>query len=532
MSSESTLRSAEVMVSGDSQLIGLSKGSVTLSGRVRFNTLLANTCHVYSLLALHNGCYMDALRYAKRCVGLSRRVWAALENKPGSSPRNLQSSTDSVDFGQSTGTFDPLLSTRTEQGAPVIMSVTHRSLNGPAFWALVPLLHRGLMQQSQAFAHLGLLQEAVYVAEQADKVASATKSSSLALESASHRMEYWSHSGRPDKARTVIASVELPSISRHLAVVQYYSALAVVYHHNGDFENETQTLEKMCTILRDLQVATCMKELELLDLGIEALATQVSTLSLEASSTKENKPTRATRARKAPIKTAARPAAKAAAKTTRKAPVAKKPSAVPSISDECTHLSRLEADAMQRQALVNVVQENILRATELLEQAAKFEQGISGKIGHLCAKFQLLFAQSMKEMARDFTFNTLPESTIAFPALFQSERRPSDGTLARIANLSISQRVSLGVNSMEAQGTRGKGATKTNFITTLEKARDCISNAYTLASRAGCSSTFAQVSSALGNVTVLLSAAAQGEVKGSLHPLYSAYMTGKPFSSK
>ncbi|KAF2199710.1 hypothetical protein GQ43DRAFT_491012 [Delitschia confertaspora ATCC 74209] len=527
---ESTLISAEDMAVNDAEFMELSKPSATLSGRIRFNTLLASACYVYSLLSLNKGCYKDALRHAKRCIGLSRRVWATLENRS----KPTQTDNSNIEAGQSTiGSFDPLSSVRTDKGVPVVMSITHQSLDGAEFWFLVPLLHQALSLQAQVFAHLGLLQEAIYMCEQADKVASATNSPTLILESASHQIEYWAQSGRPDKAQAAMDSASRSLVSTHHAVVKYHSSVARLYHSSEKFQQELKALDNMCSIVQELQLPSFLKELESLQPTAEALAARASEMSLVTSKAEDKKPMRTTRGRKPTVKTVPKSTPRAVTKSTVK-PVAKptqKAAAaitnptVPSISEECSQLNSLRADATRRRALVNIAQDNILKAAELLEQAGELDQGFESRVLHLCAKFKVLFAQSMNELATDFTFNALPESTIAFPALFQSDRALSEAFVAKVANLSTSPST---VKPPPTQRGKGKKPIKTNFIATLQQAKYCIAEAHALVSRGGSSSMLTQVSCALSNVTVLLSAATQGETRGSLHPLYAAYTSELP----
>jgi separase len=65
---------------------------------------------------------------------------------------------------------------RNDKGELLVVSNTHDALGGADFWFVVPALYRGLMQHSLVFANQGLFQEAIYVAEQAEKVALATQS--------------------------------------------------------------------------------------------------------------------------------------------------------------------------------------------------------------------------------------------------------------------------------------------------------------------------------------------------------------------
>ncbi|KAF2192409.1 hypothetical protein K469DRAFT_745861 [Zopfia rhizophila CBS 207.26] len=509
------LSAAETIAVADAEFMGLGRSSATSSGRVCFNRLLADACYVYSLHALNTGCHKAALEYAKRCVALNRRAWAALENR-SSSRRALQTEDRETEAeAQGKVTFDPLSSARNEKGMPVVMSITHESLNGARFWPLVPSLHRGIMLHSLAFAHRGLLQEAVFAAEQADKVASATHSNSLLLESSTHRAEYWAQSGRPDKAQAVLDSIGQSLLDKHLSMVRYYSSVARTHHSSRRFDEELAAYERLEGLLNDLTSPFFIKTTNSVPYNVETLVQQMPVVSLDGSKSKGKKTTKGTRGRKPTVKTPPTAARKA---------VQPKETESSSVVEECAALYSLQADVARRKALVNIAQENISKAVELLDEAQKLEKGMEHSILHLWVSFKALLSQSMKELANDFTFNTLPESTIAFPALGQTDRKLSEGSVAK----HLQPQRTAPAPSAPLKSSRGKKAAKEDFVATLYQARNCIAEAHALCSRSGSNSSFQQASCALGYVTVLLSAASNGDLRGSLHPLYAAYMNELP----
>jgi separase len=117
----------------------------------------------------------------------------------------------------------------------------------------------------------------------------------------------------------------------------------------------------------------------------------------------------------------------------------------------------------------------------------------------------------MRQLATDFTFNTLPESTIALPAI-----QPSGDSVQKRADITVAA----------VKGTKGKKLAKDDFITTLREARERLIESHNLCAQIGSSASFQQASFALAHVTVVLSAVSSGDFRGSLHPLYAAYMSG------
>ncbi|KAF2132365.1 hypothetical protein P153DRAFT_335207 [Dothidotthia symphoricarpi CBS 119687] len=519
------LSTAQSIAQADSTFMDLAKPSTTLSGRLRFNRILADACYVYSLLATTVGSHKDAARHARQCVTVNRRIWSALESRVDS--RKTAN-------GPSKTPFDPLSSMRTEQGVPLVTSVTHDALGGASFWSLVPALYRGIMQHSQVFSNQGLLQEAIYVAEQAEKVASATHSPSLMIDNASWRAECWAQSGRSDKAGPILESIEELTSRKCLSVVGYHSAVARAHHWNGDFEKEIASYDTLEQLLGDLMSPSYIKTLDSFSPNIDALAEQIATMTLDVSEPQEVTTSTRTRGRKAASKPAPRTASKAAPSTRSRANTASAPKAaakpkrkvvtpvapeVLSTSDQCSILTAFHVGIMHRGVLANLLGEDIEKALDLLKRVEQLHPGLDLEVSHIWAKFKAMFAQTTKQIAEDMAFNTLPESTIAFPAIGFKDQTSSDGSDVKRVTPAASTTV---------RGGKGKKSATEDVAETLRIAREQLVQAHALAAIRGSNHLFEQISMALGHVTVLLSAISGGASRGSLHPLYAAYMSELP----
>jgi separase len=188
-------------------------------------------------------------------------------------------------------------------------------------------------------------------------------------------------------------------------------------------------------------------------------------------------------------------------------------------ADQCTTLRSLQAEVYHRGALANLMQENLTVATTLIERVQELQIGADRDVQHTWAKFKLMLAESAQQIAADFAFNTLPESTIAFPAIGSKDRRMSEGVLIKKATPTA---------PAKAKGGRGKKAAavaKIDFTDTLRQAREHLLEVHALSATHGSNHLFQQVSNALGHITVLLSAVS--EARGSVHPLYAAYTSGQ-----
>jgi separase len=469
-------------------------------------------------------------RSGSTCVTLNRRIWAALESRANAKKAPAADDTESDAEGSSRVAFDPLSSLRNDKGIPLIMSVTHDALGGPEFWSLVPILYRALMQQSQIFAHQGLLHEAIYVAEQAEKVASATESATLATDNASWRADCWAQSARPDKAEMILKSLGSASSRKCLSTAGYHSAVARTHHWSCQYEEEIASYACMEQLLQELSSPSYIKSLETFLSSVESLAEQISSLSLETPEVPKTRP--GAKGRKSATKVAPRAASKPAssARSRTVAPVTAKtvPKAkrqlggpnvpeVPSIADQCAALCVFQASMRDRAVLANILHDDLAKALQLLAQAEQLHHGLNQEVLHMWAMFKTRLAQSAKQIAEDFTVNTLPESTIAFPAFGLKDRRLSE--------MPTTKKVALG--SSAATKGRAKKQSKEDFMDTLRDARERLVEAHALCSTNGSNHLFRQTSMALGHITVLMSAVSGSELPISLHPLYAAYMTGK-----
>ncbi|KAE8824687.1 hypothetical protein PTNB85_09451 [Pyrenophora teres f. teres] len=519
------MSNAQSIALADNQCMNLAKPTTTLSGRLRFNRILADASYVQSLLATSAGSYRQAARHARQCVTLNRRIWAALESRA-----NARKMAAAEDIEPEAGTaFDPLSSVRNDKGMPLVMSVTHDALSGPDFWSLVPALYRALMQQSQIFAHQGLLHEAIYVAEQAEKIASSTGSATLIIDNASWRADCWAQSGRPDKAESTLDTLNLASSRKCLSTAGYHSAIARTHHWNNRYGEEIESYSRMEQLLTELSSPWYIRSLETFSPSVDALADQISSLALQPPASSKAKA--GTRGRKPVVKaapkvvpkpvtnartrTTAAATAKAVPKTTRqaRAPVVQETS---SIADQCSALQILHASMRDRAILANILHDDLTKALELLGQAEELQTGLDQEVSHMWATFKARLAQSTKQIAEDFTVNTLPESTIAFPAFGLKESTLSEMATSKKGTI------------VPTKGGRTKKRSKEDFMDTLREARERLVEAHSLCATNGSNHLFRQTSMALGHVTVLMSAVCGSELPGSLHPLYAAYMSEVP----
>ncbi|KAF2642990.1 hypothetical protein P280DRAFT_505241 [Massarina eburnea CBS 473.64] len=539
--SESILSAAQTVATGDKEFMGLAKSSTTLQGRLRFNRILADACYVSSLHSTQIGNYKDAARHAKQSVVLNRRIWAALETQSNAKKAVSSDQSTSELNGLSKSNFDPLNSMRNDKGVPVVTSVTHDALDGADFWALVPSLYRALMQHSRIFINQGLLQEAVYIAEQADRIAMAIQSPSLLMENASRRAEYWTQSGRPEKAKPILDPLDVSQCDGTRAKISYYSSIARVHHSTRDaedefggfssnLEDELSVYDSMDKLLAKLTSPTFIKTIDNFGTEVVTLAKDMSAMSIQSAEPHATQSVVTTKGRKpgrrvvAP-RVATKPAARAPRKATAKSVATMKRKAtttsvveLPPVTDQCAPLFALQADVTHRKAITLLLQNDITKALQLLDKAEAMKDILDPNSIHAWTRFKATFSQAIKNIEGDFTFNTLPESTIAFPAVPFKDRQSSFGAATKKPAATQST----------ARSGRGKKQATADFVETLGAARDYLRDAHNMCAATGSNHAFRQLSSALGHVTTLLSAIANGASRGLMGPMYAAYMSEIP----
>ncbi|KAF2089265.1 hypothetical protein K490DRAFT_37691 [Saccharata proteae CBS 121410] len=522
-----TLATAQDLAASSPAIADMSKSTASLSSRIRYNQLLADASYVHSLVSLDIGKANEALEYARRCVNVNKRIWASLENR---NPLRASGASSEVNDSEIEGLAGGVSKISiASKSSPVIMSMTHESLGGAAFWSFVPSLFRGLTQMSNVFAHEGMFQESIYFADQAAKVAAAVNSNAFIVQNLSFTSRCYIQGSRSEKALEYLDKAQplIKMLDGNVEKALYHQSRAELQsflNEDGEALLEYDQAQAVISQLMEPSFAQSLEKLPILD---GDLVEKMSEMKLTAATTKP-------RARKAPVQTAAKttktrkaPAKPAAKTSTRKTATSKTAPAVKSSSEEYPVLSNMRGDILRSKAGVLLQREKLTEAIALINEAEAMKLGLTSSVQHQSTRFRSLMLEAMKEMAGDFTFNTLPESTLSFPALSRAERKPSEPAGARPSYLLSSPPAPAPARKVG----RGKKASAEDFVAVLQKARECISEVQRQAIQTSSTSTVQRVCGMLNEVTILLSAAVPKGAKGSLHPLYAAYLTELPKSN-
>ncbi|GME37586.1 Peptidase C50 separase [Neofusicoccum parvum] len=256
-----TLSAARALAENDPTVSAMTQPTASFSTRLRYNKLLSEASHVYSLLSLSSGYPSEALAYAKQCVNLNRKIWLTVENRKPRSDVSKTASSDSELDDVTNGVAKMAVQKNT---APAAMSMTHGALTGAAFWSFVPSIFRGLSQLASVFAHQGMLQEAVYFSEQASKVAAAVGAESFVVQNFSNTAQYYLESNRLDDASDCLAKAD-PSVSKlpsSIDLALYHTTSAQLRQLLEEDDEAVEKYDQANSIIQNLSDPVFIQSLE------------------------------------------------------------------------------------------------------------------------------------------------------------------------------------------------------------------------------------------------------------------------------
>lgn len=279
---------------------------------------------------------------------------------------------------------------------------------GAAFSAILPDLLNSFLHLAETYAHQGLSSEASYYLDQADAVVSRIGVPELRTKISVHRQAQAYIEGI-DTDNLIEDGNDVDSIDLVRLGIIRGDALAV---NEETWENAKQEYEKA-----------------------ESMATRLATKNfpenLEASKVQPDKITRAASVRGTKRVVVKTPASKAIPmKTPRVTNTKAKSTTATTVSNqENAPLSSLCAAALRQRGLLLINQGETDMGLELLERADSMKFDSTQEILQQVAMAEGLLQKFGDELALDFTFNVLPESTISFPALSSAaNKKPSTQT--------------------------------------------------------------------------------------------------------
>ncbi|KAI0024813.1 peptidase family C50-domain-containing protein [Xylariomycetidae sp. FL0641] len=460
-------RAAAVDTSSD-QPLRKSKSSVR-------KIAIAHASAITARLALDRGNSHDALKHGRTAVKLLFHDWSRLEELRSS---NSDVTMTDVSRADTSGDDSSLSNSR------IAKSDQTRALTGPSFWTLVYPLYRFLTQLSSTYAHLGLYQETVYYAEQAQKVAKSMAASAYIAQSGAWLASILHTAGKSEQAAELVAEVKTTLLASEATYhnVEALCRLASVYQEGDDAQCSTEVLgraESMLELFNSGRSNPRVGDKTTLEQGMERLSIN----------------------EKKPVKVSVRvaKATKPANNTTKAVP--KKPTVrrtkVPAeaqqvVQEEDVQASFLRAAIIQHQSASLLENKDWGAATAALRRAFELSKLPTDRSHQQFLLGMGLVGQSLEMMESHSVFSFIQDSTLSFPSVAgpPKEKLSPDRTVTK-----VSPPLRKGRAAQDNQA----------FIDMLKEAQEHLLEAHAIASLNGDGNLVHRVSTVLQNVVILLS---------------------------
>jgi separase len=366
---------------------------------------------------------------------------------------------------------------------------------GATFSAIIPDLLNSFLHLAETYAHQGLSPEASYYLDQADALSVRLEVPELRTKILVQREAQAYIEGietdNPVDDRDVVDSIDLVK----LGIIRG----DILAADEETWENAQQEYEKAETMANRLASRSFIDK-------------------LEASKVQPDKTTKTAPVR--PIKRVLNktPAPKVQpAKLPKVANTKAKCSTALTVSNqENVPLSSLCAAALRQRGLLLVNQGETDLGLELLERADSMKYDSTQEILQQLAMAEGLLRKFGDELALDFTFNVLPESTISFPALSTTSKKPSTQTSLSSTPMSLA-------NATTPKKTSRQKRTDDEFARFLCDAQERLVSIQRRSASTADMSVFHQLCGLGSKAMLLLSALnASMSLSGTLHPTRAA----------
>ena len=448
----------------------------------------ARYAFVRSLYSSSIGQVKQAMIHAKRYVLLCQQTMSFLEFQHA--PQDTPTTTSQE---QLVNAVHKLVISDTEEASS--SAPEPATSCGAAISTILPDLLNSFLHLAGTYAHQGLSTEACYYLDQADSVVTRAGVSELRTRISVQReaQAYIEGIDTDDPLEDGILADSIDLV--RLGIIRG-DAFAV---DEETWENARQEYEKA-----------------------ESMATRLASKSfvekLEASKTQPDKIARTTSVRSTKRVVAKTPASKVVPTKTSKVANTKPKATATTVSDqENVPLSSLCAAALRQRGLLLVNQGETDLGLELLERADLMKFDTAQEILQQVAMAEGLLRKFGDELALDFTFNVLPESTISFPALSSTaSKKPSTQTSLSSTPLSLA-------NATTPKKVSRQKRTDDEFARFLCEAQDRLVNIQRRSASTAGMSVFHQLCGLGSKAMLLLSALnASMALSGTLHPTRAA----------
>ncbi|KAI0914419.1 peptidase family C50-domain-containing protein [Ustulina deusta] len=452
---------------------------------------MAYASFLTSGLYLERGENHRALRLAKAAVRVLFHDWSQLEQYRSSSSDVTMGDLSQTDSSEEDSSLDSSRMSNFD---------TARANTGPEFWALVYPLFRFTCRLSSIYEHLGMYQETLYYAEQAQKIAKSMGSSVYLAQATMYVASVSMIAENMAKSLELVTEIK-PALLSSEPTVQAVTALckaASVYQKAGEVDNETQLLTRAESMVRDLKNKSFLHEGTITD-DVGAEPTEIPV--------KETLPSRSRGRGRNAAKPVPVPRKTASKKTTAKAieaPVKK----IAQVREEDAQLKSLKVSVLHSRSLALIKKKDWAAAITTLQSSAQLSN-LSRDLSqeHFLLGISLM-GQSLTQMGSDSVFSFIQDSTLSFPSV------------AITAKDKIPHGQSLIKRGSPARNPRPTSQDTQNFVENLHDAQGHLLEAHAVATRNGDGFLVHRIAAALQNVAVLLSNTSSSGSCPS-HPAYA-----------
>ncbi|KAI4861058.1 peptidase family C50-domain-containing protein [Hypoxylon rubiginosum] len=429
---------------------------------------------LFSTLALERGDCYHALRFAKTAVRKVFLDWSKLDEMRCAADTSMDDLSQSETSEKDTSLHGSCM------GKPDFS----RPSTGPEFWALAYPLFRFLSQLSSTYAHVGMYQETLYYAEQAQKVARSMESATCVSQSLAWLAWVWLMAGKPEKAMELAAETKTIALTLEPTYqnAKMLCQLSSVCGEINDTEAQVDLLSKAESMLKVLNGEVQSTSTSLphdLEFGMAELSIKEKpTVKVAVRRTAAVKTTRAT----------SKTAPKKAAPKRANPPVE---TTVQTRTEE-THLSFLRALILQNQSTRLISEHDWTAAVTTLRTAYELSK-LPADVSQACFLMGVaLIGQSLEQMGHDAVFSVIQDSTLSFPSVAGSFKERERLSLTK----TTAPRNRRGV-AKSAQNTK-------SFFDKLREAQGHLLAAHSIASLNGDGALIHRIATVLQNVVILL----------------------------
>ncbi len=493
--------------------------AITFTGRMRMTMLLAEASYTYATYYLETGDTEAALRFGKRCVRLNHRMWANLENRHNPKPLDTKPDVDSdIDV-----IADGVATLGTSTDTPVVRSLTHEALKAPQLWSLVPSLYHGFKLLARIFAHHGQLQEAIHYAEQAMKIAAAVQSTSRLVDTQAMMASFWLSVGKTSKAQDCLDEIEalLDGSDTNWDQLHYQQAVAEMAKSKNERHTEIKAYDATLQAIDKITTPSTVESICTFSSTDDQLANRLDKLRLEKRTPGRKYTTRVSRKKAV--------AAKASEKNGRTASATNLAIVPPAIATGWVPLEALRASILTSKAEACVIQQKHHEAKALLQQVAALQPPPQINIRKHVASFRMMFAKAFEVLLTDTSFNVIPESTIALPAVASPKTETATLEDYESDTLWVERKLIKAVKATSTRKeTRAEFDIAEDLTSTLLSARTWLQDIQDVALRIASTTQLHLLHSLLASVSILTSAVTQANDEIKIHPLSIAAFLDYP----